>query len=76
MERVRESADVGRVVGCALGRSQRRRIVTRALAAFDHMTANRLLRSPSRAQELVVYDFLAGHHASMVARRRGEGRRG
>ena len=34
-----------------------------------HMFANRLLRSSARAQEMVLYDFLARLYASEVARR-------
>jgi thiopeptide-type bacteriocin biosynthesis protein len=37
-------------------------------ASFLHMHANRLLRSAQRAQELVLYDFLARLYASRAAR--------
>jgi hypothetical protein len=36
--------------------------------AFVHMFANRLLRSAHRAQELVLYDFLARLYQSQHAR--------
>jgi hypothetical protein len=37
-------------------------------ASFLHMHANRLLRSAQRAQELVLYDFLARLYESRAAR--------
>ena len=39
------------------------------------MHANRLLRSEQRAQELVLYDFLARLYDSEVARARGASKR-
>ena len=45
--------------------------------SFLHMHANRLLRSAARAQELVLYDFLARTYESRLARaRRGADARG
>ncbi len=38
--------------------------------SYLHMHANRLLRSAARAQELVLYDFLARVHESRLARAR------
>lgn len=37
--------------------------------SYVHMWANRMLRSAARAQELVLYDFLARFHHSALARR-------
>ncbi|MCG8458628.1 MAG: lantibiotic dehydratase, partial [Holophagales bacterium] len=42
--------------------------------SYLHMFANRLLRAQSRAQEMVLYDFLAQHHRSEVARARAASR--
>ena len=38
--------------------------------SYLHMHANRLLRSAQRAQETVLYDFLARHYESLIARTR------
>jgi thiopeptide-type bacteriocin biosynthesis protein len=38
--------------------------------SFLHMHANRMLRSAARAQELVMYDFLARTYESLLARAR------
>lgn len=38
--------------------------------SYLHMHANRMLRSAQRAQELVLYDFLARHYESLLARSR------
>jgi thiopeptide-type bacteriocin biosynthesis protein len=40
--------------------------------SYIHMHANRLLRSAHRAQELVLYDFLARLYQSQLARQRGQ----
>jgi lantibiotic biosynthesis protein len=40
--------------------------------SFLHMHANRLLRSSQRAQETVLYEYLARLYASRRARRRGQ----
>ncbi len=43
--------------------------------SFLHMHANRMLRSAARAQELVMYDFLARTYESLLARaRKSDGR--
>jgi thiopeptide-type bacteriocin biosynthesis protein len=42
--------------------------LTELAASYLHMHANRLLRSAQRAQELVLYDFLARLYESRVAR--------
>jgi thiopeptide-type bacteriocin biosynthesis protein len=39
--------------------------------SFVHMHVNRLLRSAQRAQELVIYEFLARLYDSQLARRSG-----
>ena len=39
--------------------------------SYLHMHANRLLRSAQRAQELVLYDFLARLEESRAARSAG-----
>lgn len=39
--------------------------------SYLHMHANRLLRSAQRRQEAVLYDFLARHYESEMARKRG-----
>src|SRR5262249_25778001 len=39
-------------------------------SSYLHMHANRLLRSAARAQELVIYDFLARTYESQQARAR------
>jgi thiopeptide-type bacteriocin biosynthesis protein len=44
--------------------------LTELAPSFLHMHANRLLRSAQRAQELVLYDFLARLYQSRAARRR------
>ena len=41
-------------------------------ASYLHMHANRLLRSSQRAHELILYDFLAHHYGSKLARARDE----
>ncbi|WNG36530.1 Lanthionine biosynthesis protein LanB [Archangium minus] len=41
--------------------------------SFLHMHANRMMRAAARAQELVLYDLLARHYASLVARQRKSG---
>jgi thiopeptide-type bacteriocin biosynthesis protein len=41
--------------------------------SYLHMHANRLLRSAQREQEAVLYDFLARHYESEVARKRTGG---
>ena len=38
--------------------------------SYMHMFVNRLLPSAHRAQELVLYDFLARHYESLIARKR------
>jgi thiopeptide-type bacteriocin biosynthesis protein len=43
------------------------------IASLLHMHANRLLLSQQRSQELVLYDFLARHYRSELARARGRG---
>ena len=40
-----------------------------------HMTANRMLRSAHRPQELVLYDYLDRYYESQIARARGRARR-
>ncbi len=40
-------------------------------ASLLHMFANRMLRAAGRAQEFVLYDFMARGYASLLARRRG-----
>jgi thiopeptide-type bacteriocin biosynthesis protein len=42
--------------------------LTRLAPSVLHMNANRLLRSAQRAQELVLYDFLARFYESLTAR--------
>jgi len=42
-------------------------------SSFVHMHANRLLRAAARAQELVLYDFLARLYDSQVARKKKAG---
>jgi lantibiotic biosynthesis protein len=41
------------------------------IISFTHMHANRLLRSASRQQEFVIYDFLARLYESQIARASG-----
>jgi thiopeptide-type bacteriocin biosynthesis protein len=47
--------------------------LTELAPSYLHMHANRLLRSAHRAQELVLYDFLARLYQSQAARRYGAG---
>ncbi|HEY2027810.1 MAG TPA: lantibiotic dehydratase [Myxococcales bacterium] len=67
----RRSDDV-RPIGAELRRLQEGSLLAlpvRNLApSYVHMCANRLLRSAARAQELVLYDFLARFHQSALAR--------
>jgi thiopeptide-type bacteriocin biosynthesis protein len=42
--------------------------------ALVHMHVNRMLASDQRAQELVLYDFLARSYASQLARARASGK--
>jgi thiopeptide-type bacteriocin biosynthesis protein len=42
--------------------------LTELAASYMHMHANRLLRSAQRAQEMVIYDFLARLYESQLAR--------
>ena len=46
------------------------RPLTDLATSYLHMHANRMLRSAQRAQELVLYDFLARLYRSQAARRR------
>src|SRR5262249_25506001 len=53
----------------ALARAGRLSVSTAALAAsLMHMSVNRLLRSAQRAQEMVIYDYLARLYESRLAR--------
>jgi thiopeptide-type bacteriocin biosynthesis protein len=47
------------------------RPLTELAASYLHMHANRMLRSAHRAQELVLYDFLARSYESQAARTSG-----
>src|SRR5262249_54088546 len=48
--------------------------LTALAPSYLHMQANRVLRSAQRAQEMVLYDFLARVYESRAARGRANGR--
>ncbi len=49
--------------------------LTELAKSYVHMFTNRLLRDEGRAHEFVLYDFLARHHRSRLARSRQAGSR-
>ena len=48
------------------------RPVDDVLQSFIHMQCNRMLRWPSRAEEMVIYDFLGRYYESVLARQRAD----